>query len=301
MGKVIVITSGHGGVGKTTVTAYLGTALALIGKTVVVVDADTGLRCRNPEILSRTGYRDLGLHHPNLDTVMYLEATRRVVVDEYTAMDVHQKGKSLQSVLVKSFQHKRQSVSKLLEKYIDERLSELRFLVTTPANSEESLPPAQMKAICDELRAAYDFVLIDTPAGLDSDFPQAAAGAEEALVITTPEMRSVRSTDSVITFLSTLQVKVHLIINRVSPMMLKNEKVHLIINRMLPMMLKNKRAIYQIDPRDVACLLNLDPLGVVPEAESFLGARGEYPLVHMMKSPTISQAYLRIANRLTDM
>lgn len=304
MGKVIVITSGHGGVGKTTVTAYLGTALALIGKTVVVVDADTGLRCRNPERLSRARFCDRGLRHPNLDTVMYLEATRRAVVDEYTAMDVHQNGKSLQSVLVKSFQHRQQSVSKLLEKYIDERLSKLRFLVTTPANSEEGLPPAQMKAICDELRAAYDFVLIDAPAGLDRGFPQAAAGAEEAIVITTPDMRSMRSTDSVIftdSVILKLQVKVHLIINRVSPMMLKNKKVHLIINRMLPMMLKNKRAIYQADPRDVALLLNLDPLGVVPEAESFLGAQEEYPLVHMMKSPTIRQAYLRIASRLADM
>ena len=298
MGKVIVITSGHGGVGKTTVTAYLGTALALIGKTVVVVDADAGLCCRNPERLSRARFCDLGLRHPNLDAVMYLDATRRVVVDEYTAMDVHQNGKSLQSVLVKSFQHRRQSVSKLLEKYIDERLSELRFLVTTPANSEEGLPPAQMKAICDELRAAYDFVLIDAPAGLDSGFPQAAAGAEEALVITTPDIRSMRNTDWVI---SKLQVKVHLMINRVSPMLLKNKKLHLMIDRILPMMLKNKRAIYQADPRDVALLLNLDPLGVVPEAESFLGAQGEYPLVHMMKSPTIRQAYLRIASRLADM
>ena len=297
MGKVIVITSGCGSEGKTTGTAYLGTALALIGKTVVVVDAHAGPRHRNPEILSKAGRRDIGMHHPNLDTVMCLELTR---VDEYTAMDVHQKGRSLQSVLVKSFQHRRQSVSKPLEKFIDERLSELRFLATTPPNSVESLPTAQMKAICDELRAAYDFVLIDAPAGTDSDFPQAATGAEEAIVITTPNFGTVRSADRVIAFLSTLQLKVHLKINRVQPMMSKNEKLHRMINRVLPM-LKNKREIYQDIPRNVASLLNRDPLGVVQEDGSFLGAWQDYPLVHMMKSPKTTQAYLRIANRLADM
>lgn len=284
MGKVIVITSGCGGEGKTTVTAYLGTALALIGKTVVIVDAHAGPRHRNPEILSMAGrFHHIGVRHLNLDNVMRLETTRRAVVDEYTAMDVYQKGRSLQSVLVKSSQHRRQSVSKLLEKHIDERLSELRFLATTPPNSVESLPPAQMKAICDELRAAYDFVLIDAPAGTDSDFPQAVAGAAEAIVITTPNFGAVRSAHYVIKFLSTLQLKLHLIINRVSPM------------------LKNKREIYQDDPRDVATLLNLDPLGVVQEDERFLDAWKDYPLVHMMKSPTTRQAYLHIANRLADM
>ena len=299
MGKVIVITSGCSGEGKTTVTAYLGTALALIGKTVVIVDAHAGPRHRNPEILSMAGrsHHHIGVRHLNLDTLMGLDQTRIAVVDEYTAMDVYQRGISLQDVLIKI--PRRQSVSKLLEKHTDERLSELRFLDTTPPNSVESLPTAQMKAICDELRAAYDFVLIDAPAGTDSDFPQAAAGAEEAIVITTPNFGAVRSAHYVIKFLSTLQLKLHLIINRVSPMG-KNKKLHLMINRVLPMG-KNKREIYQDDPRDVATLLNLDPLGVVQEDERFLDAWKDYPLVHMMKSPKTRQAYLRIANRLADM
>ena len=295
MGKVIVITSGHGGVGKTTVTANLGTALALIGKTVVVVDADVGLGLhpRDPEILSMLRERNILWRDSNLDTLMGVEARR-------TAMDVHQKGRSLQSVLVEALPGM-QSRSKLFEECIDERLSELRFLATAPKNSVESLPTAQMKAICDELRAAYDFVLIDAPAGTDSDFPQAATGAEEAIVITTPNFGTVRSADRVIAFLSTLQLKVHLIINRVQPMMLpKNEKLHRMINRVLPM-LKNKREIYQDIPRNVASLLNRDPLGVVQEDGSFLGAWQDYPLVHMMKSPKTTQAYLRIANRLADM
>lgn len=301
MGKVIVITSGCSGEGRTTCTAYLGTALALIGKTVVIVDAHAGPRHRNPEILSMAGRsHQIGVRHLTLDDIMCLGPTRIAVVDEYTAMDVYQEGRSLQSVLVKSFQHSRQSVSKLLEKHTDERLSELRFLDTTPPNSVESLPTAQMKAICDELRAAYDFVLIDAPAGTDSDFPQAAAGAEEAIVITTPNFGAVRSAHYVIKFLSTLQLKLHLIINRVSPMMLKNKKLHRMINRVSPMW-KNKREIYQDDPRDVATVLNLDPLGVVPEDERFLDAWKDYPLIHMMKSPKTRQAYLHIANRLADM
>ena len=300
MGKVIVITAGCSGEGKTTGTAYLGTALALIGKTVVIVDAHAGPRHRNPEILSMAGRsHQIGVRHLTLDDIMCLGPTRIAVVDEYTAMDVYQEGRSLQSVLVKSFQHSRQSGSKLLEKHTDERLSELRFLDTTPPNSVESLPTAQMKAICDELRAAYDFVLIDAPAGTDSDFPQAAAGAAEAIVITTPNFGAVRNADYVIKFLSTLQLKLHLIINRVSPME-KNKKLHRMINRVLPV-LKNKRELYQIDPKDVAGLLNLDPLGVVQEDERFLDAWKDYPLVHMMKSPKTRQAYLRIANRLADM
>ena len=303
MGKVIVITSGHGGLGKTTVTANLGTALALIGKTVVVVDADVGLGLhpRDPEILSMLRERNIWWRDSNLDTLMGVEARR-------TAMDVHQKGRSLQSVLIEALPGM-QSRSKLFEECIDERLSELRFLATAPKNSVESLPTAQMKAICDELRAAYDFVLIDAPVGTDIDFPQAAAGAEEAIVITTPDFNSVQKADRFIDSSSRLQVKVHLIINRVLPMMLKNKKLHRMINRVLPMMLKNKREIYQLDLRDVAMLLNLDLLGVVPEDESFLAAdweRQRHPAlmmapVVMMKSPTTRQAYLRIANRLADM
>lgn len=302
MGKVIVITSGHGGIGKTTVTAYLSTALALIGKTVVVVDADVGpgLHHRDPEILSILRERNIWWRDSNLDTLMGVEARR-------TAMDVHQKGASLQSVLVEALPGM-QSRSKLFEEYIDERLSELRFLASAPKNSVESLPTAQMKAICDELRAAYDFVLIDAPARTDSDFPQAAAGAEQAIVITTPNFGAVRSADYVIKFLSTLQLKLHLIINRVPPMMLRNKKLHRMINRVLPM-LKNKRELYQIDPKDVAELLGQDPLGVVPEDESFLAAdweRQRHPIlgmapVVMMNSPKTRQAYLRIANRLADM
>ena len=301
MGKVIVITSGRGGVGKTTVTANLGTALALIGKTVVVVDADVGLGLhhRDPEILSMLRERNIWWRDSNLDTLMGVEARR-------TAMDVHQKGRSLQSVLVEALPGV-QSRSKLFEEYIDERLSELRFLATAPKNSVESLPTAQMKAICDELRAAYDFVLIDSPVGTDIDFPQAAAGAEEAIVITTPDFNLVRKTYWFIDSSSRPQVKVHLIINRVLPMMLKNKKLHRMINQVLPM-LKNKREIYQLDLRDVAMLLQ-DPLGVVPEDESFLAAdweRQRHPAlmmapVVMMKSPKTTQAYLRIANRLADM
>ena len=304
MGKVIVITSGRGGEGKTTVTANLGTALALIGKTVVVVDADIGLGLnhRDPEILSLLRNRNIWWRDSNLDTLMGVEARR-------TAMDVHQKGRSLQSVLVEVLPGV-QSRSKLFEEYIDERLSELRFLATAPKNSVESLPTAQMKSICDELRAAYDFVLIDAPVGTDRDFPQAAAGAEEALVIVTPDVDSLRKVDRFIPYysFSRPQLKVHLIINRVLPMMLNNKKLHRMINRVLPM-LKNKRAIYHLAPRDVAMLLNRDPLGVVPEDKSFLAAdweRQRNPVlgmapVAMMKSPKITQSYFRIANRLADM
>ena len=150
MGKVIVITSGKGGVGKTTSTANLGTALAMIGKTVVVIDADVGLR--------------------NLDVVMGLES--RVV---YTSMDVIEKRCALDKALVK-----------------DRRVEDLMLLAASQRNRKDDIKPEQMQEICGNLKQEYDFVLVDSPAGIEQGFHNAAAGSDEAIIITTPDVSAIR-------------------------------------------------------------------------------------------------------------
>ena len=136
MGKVIVVTSGKGGVGKSTSTANLGTALAVLGKKVVVVDADVGLR--------------------NLDVIMGLES--RVV---YTSMDVLEGVCELEQALVK-----------------DRRTRDLYLLAASQRNNKSDIQPEQMKKLCLELKEMHDYVLVDSPAGIEQGFQNAAAGAE---------------------------------------------------------------------------------------------------------------------------
>ena len=179
MGRAIVITSGKGGVGKTTTTANLGTALAQLGHSVVLVDADIGLR--------------------NLDVVMGLE--NRIVYHVVDAI----KGKC--------------TVTKALIK--DRRLENLWLLPASQTDDKDAVTPDDMRSLVFELKAQYDFVLIDCPAGIEQGFKNAIAGADEAIVVATPEVSSIRDADRVVGLLSAADVSARLIVNRISPQLVK--------------------------------------------------------------------------------
>lgn len=238
MGKVIVITSGKGGVGKTTSTANLGTALAMIGKTVVMVDADVGLR--------------------NLDVVMGLES--RVV---FTSMDVFEKRCELYKALVK-----------------DRRVEDLMLLAASQRNRKDDIKPEQMQEICEKLRQEYDFVLVDSPAGIEQGFRNAAAGADEAIIITTPDLSAIRDADRIIGLLQNQDIQpINLVLNRLSPTLVKKGNM--------------------ISKNDVLDFLNIDLLGVVPEDTGVIASTNRgIPLVHNAGSPG-AEAYMRIARRMT--
>ena len=202
MGRAIVITSGKGGVGKTTVTANLGTALAQLGYSVVVVDADIGLR--------------------NLDVVMGLE--NRIV---YHAVDAI-RGKC--------------TVAKALIK--DRRLENLWLLPTSQSDDKDAVTPDDMKNLVRELKATHDFVIIDCPAGIEQGFKNAIAGADEAIVVATPEVSSIRDADRVVGLLAAHDLPTRLIVNRISHQLVKRGDM--------------------LSQADVIEILALDLLGTIP-------------------------------------
>lgn len=150
MGRVIVVTSGKGGVGKTTACANIGAALAKAGKEVLLIDTDIGLR--------------------NLDTVLGLE--NRIVFD---LVDVIENKCRIKQAIIR-----------------DRRNEHLSLMAASQTRDKNAVNEAQMKHLLSELRDQYDFILLDCPAGIEQGFKNAIAGAEEALVVCTPEVSSVR-------------------------------------------------------------------------------------------------------------
>jgi len=150
MGEAIVVTSGKGGVGKTTTSANLGTALALLGRKVCMVDTDIGLR--------------------NLDVVMGLE--NRII---YDLCDVADGRCRLNQALVK-----------------DKRFEELYMLPAAQTKDKNAISPEQVRDIVLELKKEFEYVIIDCPAGIEQGFKNAIAGADQAIVVTTPENAAVR-------------------------------------------------------------------------------------------------------------
>lgn len=179
MGRAIVITSGKGGVGKTTTTSNLGAALAQLGHSVVLVDADIGLR--------------------NLDVVMGLE--NRIV---YHSVDVVRGKCTVQKALIK-----------------DRRMENLWLLPASQTDDKDAMSPDDMRKLVLELKATHDFVLIDCPAGIEQGFKNAIAGADEAVVVATPEVSSIRDADRVVGLLAAADVPARLIVNRISPNLVK--------------------------------------------------------------------------------
>ena len=235
--RVITITSGKGGVGKTTATANLGVALALLGQRVVTIDSDIGLR--------------------NLDVVMGLE--NRVV---YDIVNVVEGVCRLRQALVK-----------------DKRLSELYLLPAAQTRDKSAVSPEDMVQVCEQMRNDYDFVLIDSPAGIEQGFRNAIAPADEVLIITTPEVSAVRDADRIIGLIEAEgKGPARLIINRIKPEMVKRGDM--------------------LDTDDVIEILAIDLIGIVPEDEAILIATNKgVPVALDTKGPA-GLAFHNIAHRL---
>ncbi|MEI6427121.1 MAG: septum site-determining protein MinD [Pseudanabaena sp. ELA607] len=238
MSRIIVITSGKGGVGKTTSSANLGMALAKLGRKVVLVDADFGLR--------------------NLDLLLGLE--NRVV---YTAVEVIARECKLDQALVK-----------------DKRQPNLSLLAAPQTRNKTAVTAAHMKALVEVLSRYFEYVLIDCPAGIETGFQNAIAGAKEAIVVTTPEISAVRDADRVIGLLEANRIK----------------DVKLILNRIRPAMVKNKD---MMSVEDVQETLSVELIGIIPDDEQVIVStnKGE-PMVLAEKPCLAGQAFDNIAKRL---
>jgi septum site-determining protein MinD len=235
--RVITITSGKGGVGKTTTTANLGTALAMQGKKVAVVDSDIGLR--------------------NLDAVLGLE--NRIV---YDLVDVVEGQCRLRQALIK-----------------DKRLPELYLLPAAQTRDKNAINSIQMEQLCQQLRQEFDFVLIDSPAGIEQGFRNAIVGADEIIIVANPEMASVRDADRIIGLVEAAgKPEPRLILNRLRPEMVKRGDM--------------------MDVADVLEVLGIDLVGIVPEDELIIVSinKGE-PIVYEKRSRAGS-AYINAAQRI---
>lgn len=238
MTRIIVVTSGKGGVGKTTVSANLGMTIASLGRKVVLVDADFGLR--------------------NLDLILGLE--NRIV---YTAVEVIEGECRLEQALVR-----------------DKRQPNLFLLPAAQNRTKDAVTPEQMRELINNLSNLADYIIVDSPAGIESGFQNAIAGAKEALIVSTPEVASVRDADRVIGLLEANGVKrIHLIINRIKPQMVQ-------VNDMM-------------SPDDILEILAIPLIGLIPDDERVIVAsnRGE-PLILAEKQCLPSIAFSNIARRL---
>ncbi|MEM7112209.1 MAG: septum site-determining protein MinD [Chloroflexota bacterium] len=238
-GKVITITSGKGGVGKTTVTANLASALAMLDKKVVAIDADIGLR--------------------NLDVVMGLE--NRIV---YDLVDVVEGRCRLRQAMIK-----------------DKRQPELYLIPAAQTRDKNAVSPSDMVLVCDQLREEMDYIIIDSPAGIERGFRNAVAPADKVLVVTNPEVSAVRDAD------------------RIIGMIEAEEKGpgHLIINRLKPDMVARGE---MLSIEDVLDILAVELVGVIPEDENILisSNRGTPLAMSSMNGVSAGQAFRNVAKRI---
>lgn len=237
MGEAIVVTSGKGGVGKTTTSANLGTALALFGKKVCLVDTDIGLR--------------------NLDVVMGLE--NRIVFD---LVDVVEERCRPEQALVR-----------------DKRFDELYLLPAAQTRDKHAVTPDQVKRLVEVLKERFDYVIIDCPAGIEQGFRNAVAGADRAIVVTTPENAAVRDADRVIGLLEKE----------------KMDPPKLIVNRVRPKLVKSGD---MLDIDEVCQILAIDLLGVVPDDEAVIKAAQNGEPTVMNPSSKASVEFRNIARRI---
>ena len=237
--KVITITSGKGGVGKTTVTANLAAALAMMGKKVVALDADIGLR--------------------NLDVVMGLE--NRIV---YDLVDVVEGRCRLRQAMIK-----------------DKRQPELYLIPAAQTRDKMAVSPSDMILVCDQLRKEMDYVIIDSPAGIERGFRNAIAPADQVLIVTNPEVSAVRDADRIIGLVEAEE----------------KGPAKLLINRLKPSMVA-RGDMLSID--DVLDILAIDLVGVIPEDESILVSSNQGTPLAMSGTNGLSagQAFGNVAQRL---
>jgi septum site-determining protein MinD len=234
---VVTITSGKGGVGKTTATANISTALAMLGKRVVAIDADIGLR--------------------NLDIVMGLE--NRIV---YDLVDVVEGRCRLRQAMIK-----------------DKRLSDLYLIPAAQTRDKTAVTPSDMVEVCRQLRVDFDFVLVDSPAGIEQGFKNAVAGADQVVIVTTPEVSAVRDADRIIGLVEAAE----------------KGQPRLVINRLDPALVR-KGEMLSVD--DVVEILAIPLLGIIPEDSNILTSTNRgIPAVLENKAPA-GQSFIQIARRL---
>lgn len=236
MSEVIVVTSGKGGVGKTTTSANVGTGLAMLGKRVVLIDTDIGLR--------------------NLDVVMGLE--NRIV---YNLVDVVEGNCRMKQALIR-----------------DKRYPNLFLLPSAQTRDKSSVSPGQMIKLVEYLREDFEYILLDCPAGIEQGFKNAVAGADRAIVVTTPEVSAIRDADRIIGLLEADETR----------------RIDLIINR-IRMDMVHRGDMMSVD--DVMDILSVPVIGTVPDDEDIVIStnQGE-PLVGM--NGYAGQAYLNICKRI---
>ncbi len=236
-GKIITVTSGKGGVGKTTTTANIGVALAARGRKVIVVDADIGLR--------------------NLDVVMGLE--NRVV---YNLIHVVRGVASAERALIR-----------------DKRVPGLMLLAADQHSDKDDVDPEEMKDVCEQLRAFADFILVDSPAGIEQGFRNALAPADEVLLVTTPEVSAVRDADRVIGLVEASgKPAPRLILNRIKPDLVARGDM--------------------MSTEDVLDILRIKIIGIVPEDGDIVAATNRGEPVTLNRVSRAGQAYHNIAARL---
>ena len=238
-GKAFVVTSGKGGVGKTTVTANLGTALALRGKKVCVIDSDIGLR--------------------NLDVVMGLE--NRIVYDLVDAIE---------------------GTCRLKQALIKHKKADTLFLLpASQTRNKEAVTPSQMKTLIARLKTdeKFDYILVDSPAGIEHGFRNAISGVDEALIVITPEVSAIRDADRIIGLLQAAEMyEPKLIINRLSMDMVKRGDM--------------------MDQDDIIDILAIELIGIIPEDEQIvISTNVGVPVVFADNSKSAG-AFRRIARRI---
>ena len=237
MGRVIVITSGKGGVGKTTTTANVGTALAMLGKKVVMVDTDIGLR--------------------NLDVVLGLE--NRIV---YDLVDVIEGRCRLRQAMIR-----------------DKRLPDLYLIPAAQTRDKSAVSPSDMVRLCDELRQEFDWILIDSPAGIERGFRNVLAPADIVIVVTNPEVSAVRDADRIIGLVEAEEKgPARLVINRLNPAMVKHGDM--------------------LTAEDVLELLAVELIGIVPEDEAVIISTNRGQPVALNGKSRAGEAFQHISRRL---
>ena len=244
MAEVITVTSGKGGVGKSTTTANVATALAMLGKKVVAIDFDIGLR--------------------NLDMILGLE--NRIV---YDVVDVMEGRCNLAQAIIK-----------------DKRTQNLHFLPASQTKDKTILDKEKVEKLIEDLKKDFDYIIIDSPAGIESGFEHSIYLADRALIVTTPEISAVRDADRVIGIIDAKSKKAQ-----------EGQEVqkHIIINRIKPELVERGEML-SVD--DVLHILALPIIGVVPDDEDIVKSTNLGEPIVLKEDSIVGEAFRRIARRI---